>query len=106
MGAAMGQDTAIMARGMRLGHESCKSAGAAKLPPNVTSIAAGVAEAALKAGCDGVGAINTILRAMGVDLQTLRPEPTAEGYTVPRRDIPNPPSCRSPCGWWKKTAPR
>ena len=54
----------------------------AKLTPNVTSIAAG-AEAALAAGCDGVSAINTILCVMGVDLETLRPEPTVEGYTVP-----------------------
>jgi dihydropyrimidine dehydrogenase (NADP+)/dihydropyrimidine dehydrogenase (NAD+) subunit PreA len=54
----------------------------AKLTPNVTSIAAG-AEAALAAGCQGVSAINTILCVMGVDLNTLRPEPTVEGYTVP-----------------------
>src|SRR6201996_1310033 len=54
----------------------------AKLTPNVTSIAEG-AEAALSAGCQGVSAINTILCVMGVDLETLRPEPTVEGYTVP-----------------------
>jgi dihydropyrimidine dehydrogenase (NADP+)/dihydropyrimidine dehydrogenase (NAD+) subunit PreA len=54
----------------------------AKLTPNVTSIAGG-AEAALAAGCQGVSAINTILCVMGVDLETLRPEPTVEGYTVP-----------------------
>src|SRR3954447_17368335 len=82
MGAAMGQDVAIM-------HEVCGWVmGAAKIPvwakltPNVTSIAAG-AEAALAAGCQGVSAINTILCVMGVDLETLRPEPTVEGYTVP-----------------------
>jgi dihydropyrimidine dehydrogenase (NADP+)/dihydropyrimidine dehydrogenase (NAD+) subunit PreA len=54
----------------------------AKLTPNVTSIAGG-AEAALRAGCHGVSAINTILCVMGVNLDTLRPEPTVEGYTVP-----------------------
>src|SRR5215203_6673757 len=54
----------------------------AKLTPNVTSVAGG-AEAALSAGCQGVAAINTILSVMGVDLETLRPEPTVEGYTVP-----------------------
>ena len=82
MGAAMGQDNGIM-------HEVCEwvmSAARipvwAKLTPNVTSIAAG-AEAALSAGCHGVSAINTILCVMGVDLETLRPEPTVEGYTVP-----------------------
>ena len=82
MGAAMGQDPAIM-------HEVCQwvmSAARvpvwAKLTPNVTSIAQG-ADAALSAGCHGVSAINTILCVMGVDLETLRPEPTVEGYTVP-----------------------
>ncbi len=82
MGAAMGQDVSIM-------HEVCgwvmsaaKVPVWAKLTPNVTSIAAG-AEAALSAGCQGVSAINTILCVMGVDLETLRPEPTVEGYTVP-----------------------
>lgn len=82
MGAAMGQDSAIM-------HEVCGWVmGASKVPvwakltPNVTSIAAG-ADAALSAGCQGVSAINTILCVMGVDLDTLRPEPTVEGYTVP-----------------------
>ncbi|MDB5328058.1 MAG: dihydropyrimidine dehydrogenase chloroplastic [Phycisphaerales bacterium] len=82
MGAAMGQDNAIM-------HEVCKWVmGAAKIPvwakltPNVTSVAHGAASA-LSAGCQGVAAINTILSVMGVDLETLRPEPTVEGYTVP-----------------------
>jgi dihydropyrimidine dehydrogenase (NADP+)/dihydropyrimidine dehydrogenase (NAD+) subunit PreA len=82
MGAAMGQDCGMM-------HEVCEWVmSAAKIPvwakltPNVTSIAAG-AEAALSAGCHGVAAINTILSVMGVDLETLRPEPTVEGYTVP-----------------------
>ena len=82
MGAAMGQDNGVM-------HEVCewvmtaaKIPVWAKLTPNVTSIAAG-AEAALSAGCQGVAAINTILSVMGVDLETLRPEPTVEGYTVP-----------------------
>jgi dihydropyrimidine dehydrogenase (NADP+)/dihydropyrimidine dehydrogenase (NAD+) subunit PreA len=82
MGAAMGQDNSVM-------HEVCgwvmsaaKVPVWAKLTPNVTSVAAG-AEAALSAGCQGVAAINTILSVMGVDLETLRPEPTVEGYTVP-----------------------
>lgn len=82
MGAAMGQDFNIM-------NEVCGWVmGAAKLPvwakltPNVTSIAGG-AEAALSAGCQGVSAINTILSVTGVDLETLRPEPTVEGYSTP-----------------------
>jgi dihydroorotate dehydrogenase subfamily 1 len=82
MGAAMGQDSAIMNEVCRWVMTAAKVPVWAKLTPNVTSIAAG-AEAALSAGCQGVSAINTILCVMGVDLETLRPEPTVEGYSVP-----------------------
>jgi dihydroorotate dehydrogenase subfamily 1 len=82
MGAAMGQDCAIMGEVCGWVAKAAKVPVWAKLTPNVTSIAAG-AEAALAAGCQGVSAINTILCVMGIDLDTLRPEPTVEGYTVP-----------------------
>src|SRR3954449_8627156 len=82
MGAAMGQDSKIMKEVCGWVMGASKIPVWAKLTPNVTSIAAG-AEAALSAGCHGVSAINTILCVMGVDLETLRPEPTVEGYTVP-----------------------
>jgi dihydroorotate dehydrogenase subfamily 1 len=82
MGAAMGQDNAIMGEVCRWVMSAAKVPVWAKLTPIVTSIAAG-AEAALAAGVQGVAAINTILCVMGVDLETLRPEPTVEGYTVP-----------------------
>src|SRR5436190_23623609 len=52
------------------------------MTPNITHIE-GQARAALRAGCEGVSAINTILCVMGVDLKTLRPEPTVEGFTTP-----------------------
>ncbi len=54
----------------------------AKMTPNITHIE-DPARAALKNGCEGIAAINTILCVMGVDLKTLRPEPTVEGYTTP-----------------------
>src|SRR3954468_9611549 len=82
MGAAMGQDCNIMGEVCRWVMQASKIPVWAKLTPNVTSIAAG-ADAALAAGCQGISAINTILCVMGVDLETLRPEPTVEGYTVP-----------------------
>lgn len=82
MGAAMGQDCAIMNEVCGWVMGAAKVPVWAKLTPNVTSVAAG-AEAALRAGCQGVSLINTILCVMGVDLDTLRPEPTVEGYTVP-----------------------
>src|SRR3954453_2367215 len=82
MGAAMGQDNAIMKEVCGWVMGAAKIPVWAKLTPNVTSIAAG-ADAALSAGCDGVSAINTILCVTSVDLDTLRPEPTVEGYTTP-----------------------
>ncbi|HEY1686797.1 MAG TPA: NAD-dependent dihydropyrimidine dehydrogenase subunit PreA [Tepidisphaeraceae bacterium] len=82
MGAAMGQDCAIMGEVCDWVMGAAKVPVWAKLTPNVTSIASGC-EAALRAGCSGVSAINTILSVMGVDLETLRPEPSVEGYTVP-----------------------
>lgn len=82
MGAAMGQDCAILNEVCKWVMQASKIPVWAKLTPNVTSIAQG-ADAALAGGCHGISAINTILCVMGVDLQTLRPEPTVEGYTVP-----------------------
>jgi dihydroorotate dehydrogenase subfamily 1 len=82
MGAAMGQDCGIMEEVCRWVMGAAKIPVWAKLTPNVTHIQDGC-EAALKAGCQGVSAINTILCVTSVDLDTLRPEPTVEGYTTP-----------------------
>ena len=82
MGAAMGQDPAILEEVCGWVNEVARIPVWAKMTPNVTRIEA-PARAALKAGCEGVSAINTILCVMGVDLKTLRPEPTVEGYSVP-----------------------
>jgi dihydroorotate dehydrogenase subfamily 1 len=82
MGSAMGQDPEIL-------YEVCGWVRAAssvpvwaKMTPNITHIEE-PARAALSAGCDGISAINTILCVMGVNLRTLRPEPTVEGYSTP-----------------------
>ncbi len=37
---------------------------------------------AVEAGCEGVAAINTLSCVMGVNLDTLRPEPAVEGYST------------------------
>lgn len=37
----------------------------------------------LAAGCEGVAAINTITSVMGINLDTLRPEPCVEGHSTP-----------------------
>ncbi len=36
-----------------------------------------------RTGCEGVAAINTIQSVMGINLDTLRPEPSVEGYSTP-----------------------
>ena len=54
----------------------------AKMTPNITNIKE-PSLAAVRGGAVGVSAINTILSVIGVDLNTLRPLPTVEGYTVP-----------------------
>ncbi|KAG7012160.1 Dihydropyrimidine dehydrogenase (NADP(+)), chloroplastic [Cucurbita argyrosperma subsp. argyrosperma] len=56
MGAAVGQDCALLEEPARV---------------------------ALKSGCEGIAAINTIMSVMGIDLKTLRPEPCVEGYSTP-----------------------
>src|SRR3954471_9115836 len=54
----------------------------AKMTPNITNIRE-PSLAAVRGGADGISAINTILSVIGVNLDTLRPMPTVEGYTVP-----------------------
>eukprot|EP00882_Tetradesmus_deserticola_P029275 GHRQ01032763.1.p2 GENE.GHRQ01032763.1~~GHRQ01032763.1.p2 ORF type:complete len:121 (-),score=55.69 GHRQ01032763.1:44-406(-) len=39
--------------------------------------------ACLALGCEGIAAINTIRSVMGINLDTLRPEPCVEGYSTP-----------------------
>ncbi|EFN55109.1 hypothetical protein CHLNCDRAFT_31559 [Chlorella variabilis] len=82
MGMAMGQDCELL-------HEVCGWINAkstipvwAKMTPNVTDISM-PARTALAAGCEGIAAINTITSVMGINLDTLRPEPCVEGHTTP-----------------------
>ncbi len=82
MGAAMGQDPAILEEVCGWVNSAATIPVWAKMTPNITHIA-DPGRAALKGGCEGLSAINTILSVMGVDLKTLRPEPSVEGYTVP-----------------------
>lgn len=82
MGAAMGQDPAILEEVCGWVNGVASVPVWAKMTPNITHIEE-PARAALRAGCEGISAINTILSVMSVNLDTLRPEPTVEGYTVP-----------------------
>ena len=53
----------------------------AKLTPNVSSIQ-DVAMAVVKAGADGIVAINTVQALLGVDVDTLEPLPAVNGYSA------------------------
>lgn len=82
MGAAMGQDPEILREVCGWVMEAATKPVWAKMTPNVTHIE-DPTRAALAAGCHGVSAINTIRSVIGVNLETLRPEPSVEGYTTP-----------------------
>jgi len=82
MGAAMGQDPAVLEEVCGWVSSVAKIPVWAKMTPNITHIE-DPTRAALRGGCEGVSAINTIRSVMGVNLDTLRPEPSVEGYTTP-----------------------
>ena len=82
MGSAMGENPEILKEVCGWVMEAAKVPVWAKMTPNVTHIE-DPSRAALAAGCHGISAINTIRSVIGVNLETLRPEPTVEGYTTP-----------------------
>ncbi|KAK9817193.1 hypothetical protein WJX72_010866 [[Myrmecia] bisecta] len=82
MGMAMGQDCDILEEVCGWINNKATIPVWAKMTPNITDITY-PARTALKAGCEGVSAINTITSVMGINLDTLRPEPSVEGYTTP-----------------------
>ncbi|HEY8670224.1 MAG TPA: NAD-dependent dihydropyrimidine dehydrogenase subunit PreA, partial [Terriglobales bacterium] len=82
MGAAMGENPEIVQEVCGWVMAAAKKPVWAKMTPNVTRITE-PSRAAFRGGCQGVSAINTIRSVMGVNLETLRPEPTVEGFTTP-----------------------
>jgi len=82
MGGAMGQDPEILGQVCEWVMGAATKPVWAKMTPNITHIEEPT-RAALAAGCQGVSAINTIRSVIGVNLETLRPEPTVEGYSTP-----------------------
>jgi dihydropyrimidine dehydrogenase (NADP+) len=82
MGAAIGQDPELMREVCGWVNAVARVPVWAKLTPNITDISV-PARAALEAGSEGIAAINTILSVSAINLDTLRPEPTVEGYSTP-----------------------
>jgi dihydropyrimidine dehydrogenase (NADP+)/dihydropyrimidine dehydrogenase (NAD+) subunit PreA len=82
MGSAMGENPEILEEVCGWVMGAAKVPVWAKMTPNVTHIE-DPSRAALRAGCQGISAINTIRSVIGVNLETLRPEPSVEGFTTP-----------------------
>jgi dihydroorotate dehydrogenase subfamily 1 len=82
MGSTMGEDPEILEEVCGWVAAATKKPVWAKMTPNITRIE-DPSRAALRGGAQGVSLINTIRCVMGVNLDTLRPEPTVEGYTTP-----------------------
>jgi dihydroorotate dehydrogenase subfamily 1 len=82
MGSAMGEDPEILEEVCGWVAAATRKPVWAKMTPNVTRIEE-PSRAALGGGASGVSLINTIRCVMGVNLDTLKPEPSVEGYTTP-----------------------
>lgn len=82
MGMAMGQDCELLTEVCTWIDKAATKPVWAKMTPNITDITQ-PARCALGAGMEGVAAINTITSVMGVNMDTLRPEPCVEGYSTP-----------------------
>ncbi len=82
MGAAMGQCPEVLEEVCSWVKGAAKKPVWAKMTPNITHIE-DPSRAALRGGATGIAAINTIRSVIGVNLDTLRPEPSVEGYTTP-----------------------
>jgi dihydroorotate dehydrogenase subfamily 1 len=82
MGAAMGQNPDMVSDVVGWVRGATTLPVWAKMTPNITDITV-PSRAAVDAGADGLAAINTILGVVGINLETLRPMPTVEGYSEP-----------------------
>lgn len=82
MGSAMGQVPELVKEVSQWITQKTDLPVWGKMTPNITDITR-PAKAALEGGCAGITAINTISSVMGIDLETLRPQPTVEGYSTP-----------------------
>jgi dihydroorotate dehydrogenase subfamily 1 len=81
MGSAKGEDPQILEEVCGWVKSATQKPVWAKLTPNITHVEE-PGRAALRGGATGLTAINTIRSVMGVNLETLRPEPTVEGHST------------------------
>ena len=81
MGMAMGQDCELLEEVTKWVKDKATIPVWAKMTPNITDIKVPT-RASLRSGADGIAAINTIESIMGINLDTLRPEPCVEGHST------------------------
>jgi dihydropyrimidine dehydrogenase (NADP+) len=81
MGMAMGQDCELLEEVTKWVKDKATIPVWAKMTPNITDIKVPT-RSSLRAGADGIAAINTIESIMGINLDTLRPEPCVEGHST------------------------
>ncbi len=82
MGAAMGQNPPMVEEVTRWVVEAVPGKPVwAKMTPNITDIRI-PARAAVAGGATGISAINTILACIGINMRTLRPQPTVQGHST------------------------
>ncbi|KLK87462.1 dihydroorotate dehydrogenase [Methanoculleus sediminis] len=81
VGAAIGQHPDLVREATRAVRQVATVPLIVKLTPNVTDIVP-VAGAAVDAGADILAAINTVQCLMGIDLETLEPNPPVAGFST------------------------
>ena len=81
-GRGYGRESRDRRRGLRLGDESGEETGVGENDAERYAHR-GSEPGGSRGGCQGVSAINTIRSVMAVNLETLRPEPSVEGFTTP-----------------------
>ena len=82
MGAAMGQDPNQVREVTSWVVSAVDIPVWAKMTPNITDITL-PGRAAVEGGAHGLSAINTILGVIGINLDSLRPLPTVQGFSTP-----------------------
>lgn len=81
MGSAVGQEPRVLETITRWASEFATKPVIVKLTPNITDITE-PARAAAAGGADAISLINTIQSLMGVDLDTLAPQPIVDGSST------------------------
>jgi dihydropyrimidine dehydrogenase (NAD+) subunit PreA len=81
MGAAIGQDPALSKEVTGWVVEAASITVMPKMTPNVTDVGH-IAGSCVEAGAHAISAINTVAAIIGVDLETLEPQPSVSGYSA------------------------